>query len=664
MKKVLLKAPILSKSGYGEHARFVYRALKARPDYYDVYILPMSWGKSGWLLDSTPEIDSILEDIRKLSQDGPSSYDLSVQVTIPNEWERIAPINIGVTAGIETDRVTPEWLQKANEMDKIVVVSEHAKKVFTKTNYDMLDSKTNEPAGVLKCETPIEVVGYPVKKVYPSLGTVDHKFSTKFNFLTVAQWGPRKDLEGTIRGFVEEFIHNPDVGLVVKTYQANMSTIDRRQTDVRLMSLLSEYPDRKCKIHYIHGSLTEEEMHGLYKNPQIEAYITTTHGEGFGLPIFEAVYSGLPVICPAWSGQIDFLSVETTNDRTGKQSKQSYFTKVKHTLKTVAPEVVWNTVIGKDHQWCYVDQEHYKKSLREFYTKNSNIPVARRQVENLKNWTEEVFAEEKQYKLLQLYLSGEEAIPPIVETSSLPKISIITSVYNGDEFIEGFMKDITQQSIFKEKCELVIINANSPGNEEEVIQKYIKEFPDNIIYKKLETDPGIYGVWNLGVELATGEYLTNANLDDRKDTKSLEVHARELYNNPEVDLVYAASYLTHKPNQTLETKDPEWQLYNVPEFSKEAMVRGNPPHQSPMWRKSLHESHGLFDNKYFSAGDWEMWLRATFVGSKFKKIDGILGLYYFNPTGISTNKETEERKKKEEFKIFKTYQKKFLAEAK
>ena len=94
------------------------------------------------------------------------------------------------------------------------------------------------------------------------------------------------------------------------------------------------------------------------------------------------------------------------------------------------------------------------------------------------------------------------------------------------------------------------------------------------------------------------------------------------------------------------------------------MVRGNPPHQSPMWRKSLHESHGLFDNKYFSAGDWEMWLRATFGGSKFKKIDGILGLYYFNPTGISTNKETEERKKKEEFKIFKTYQKKFLAEAK
>jgi len=299
MKKVLLKAPILSKSGYGEHARFVYRALKERSDYYDVHVLPIAWGKSGWLLDSSEEVSSILEDTNKLAADPNKQYDLSIQVTIPNEWERHAPVNIGVTAGIETDRVTPEWIQKANEMDKIVVVSEHAKNVFAKTNYDMVDPQTQQNMGTLRCEKPIEVVGYPVKNVEPSEKTMNLEFSTEFNFLTVAQWGPRKDLETTIRGFLEEFRHNSNVGLVVKTYQSNMSTIDRRQTNVRLEILLNEFADRKCKIHYIHGSLTEEEMHGLYLNPNIHAYVTTTHGEGFGLPIFEAVYSGLPVICPA-----------------------------------------------------------------------------------------------------------------------------------------------------------------------------------------------------------------------------------------------------------------------------------------------------------------------------------------------------------------------------
>ena len=64
-----------------------------------------------------------------------------------------------------------------------------------------------------------------------------------------------------------------------------------------------------------------------------------------------------------------------------------------------------------------------------------------------------------------------------------PKISIITSVYNGDQFIEGFLADITQQTIF-DQCELILINANSPGNEEPVIKKYMDQYP-NIIYQRL-----------------------------------------------------------------------------------------------------------------------------------------------------------------------------------
>src|SRR3990167_11330890 len=94
-----------------------------------------------------------------------------------------------------------------------------------------------------------------------------------------------------------------------------------------------------------------------------------------------------------------------------------------------------------------------------------------------------------------------------------PPISIITSVYNGGQFINGFMEDITQQTIF-DQCELIMINANSPGNEEAVIKKYMQKYP-NIIYKKLDKDPGLYAVWTLAIQMAQGEYITNANLDDR-----------------------------------------------------------------------------------------------------------------------------------------------------
>ena len=45
-----------------------------------------------------------------MQQQGP--FEASLQVTIPNEWDRIAPINIGYTAGIETNKVSPAWISR------------------------------------------------------------------------------------------------------------------------------------------------------------------------------------------------------------------------------------------------------------------------------------------------------------------------------------------------------------------------------------------------------------------------------------------------------------------------------------------------------------------------------------------------------------------------
>ena len=41
MKKVFLKGPLLTQSGYGHHARTILRALKTRPDVFDIYLNKM-----------------------------------------------------------------------------------------------------------------------------------------------------------------------------------------------------------------------------------------------------------------------------------------------------------------------------------------------------------------------------------------------------------------------------------------------------------------------------------------------------------------------------------------------------------------------------------------------------------------------------------------------
>ena len=212
-----------------------------------------------------------------------------------------------------------------------------------------------------------------------------------------------------------------------------------------------------------------------------------------------------------------------------------------------------------------------------------------------------------------------------------PRVSIITSVYDGDEFIEGFLENMVKQTIF-DQCELIMVNAYSPGYEEPVIRKYMQICP-NIRYIKLDSDPGIYGVWNLCIQIARAPYIVNCNLDDRFAFDALEAHAKALDNDERVDLVYSDHYVTFQSNRTFKKRGPH-KFVITPECTKKNML-SCPPRNAPMWRKTLHEQHGFFDVRYKVKGDWEMWLRAVKGGAIFKKITGVYGLYYENPHSLS-----------------------------
>ena len=124
-KKILLKAPLLTRSGYGEQSRFALRSLRSRDDLFDIYIQPLQWGQTSWMTVVNEErkwIDAVIEKTIAYVQQG-GLFDVSLQVTIPNEWEHLAPINIGYTAGIETTKVAPQWIVKANEIDSIITIS-------------------------------------------------------------------------------------------------------------------------------------------------------------------------------------------------------------------------------------------------------------------------------------------------------------------------------------------------------------------------------------------------------------------------------------------------------------------------------------------------------------------------------------------------------------
>ena len=355
-KKILLKGPVLTRSGYGEQSRFALRALRSRQDLFDIYIQPIKWGQTSWIITADEErqfIDQTIEKTMGYLQQG-GQFDITLQVTIPNEWEKYAPINIGYTAGIETTKVAPQWIEKGDLMDKIIVVSSHSKQVYENTEYA---AQTPDGSPVtMKLRTPIEYVNYPVK-VFDNLPQIDLELDYDFNFLCVAQFGPRKNLPDTIKWFTEEF-GDEEVGLVVKSNIAKNCLMDREKLYFDLTNLLEGYPDRKCKIYLLHGDMTDEEMHSLYKHPLIKAFVALPHGEGFGLPIFEAAYSELPVVAPGWSGQLDFLV-----DKEGNE----HFYNIAFDLGPVQEGVVWDGVIVAESMWAYPREYSAKEQMRRCY---------------------------------------------------------------------------------------------------------------------------------------------------------------------------------------------------------------------------------------------------------------------------------------------------------
>jgi hypothetical protein len=218
-----------------------------------------------------------------------------------------------------------------------------------------------------------------------------------------------------------------------------------------------------------------------------------------------------------------------------------------------------------------------------------------------------------------------------------------------EKFIDNYFYNIQIQEIF-EQIEFVIVY--SEWSDKFNGYSHLK----NVKFVKEDEQLGVYNAWNIGIQHATAEYVSNWNIDDIRLKENCRLKYELLKSNEDVDLVYSY-WITSTPEELqngvdLSTKRAFAFPDNFHLYTHVTCMAG----PDPMWRKSYHDFHGYFDYQNFSIiGDWEMWVRMSKDGLKMKLIPQPLCIYVDHSDTVSNSdgSKTEEQKKrlKEKYNI-------------
>ena len=408
----VVSCPIDTFSGYGARSRdFIKSLIEAKDKEWDIKIMPQKWGECPW--NFLPQDDPLRQRFIGGLEQQP---DIWMQITVPNEFQRVGKFNIGISAGIETTIYPGEFIEGSNRMDLNLVSSEHSKQVALATQFEKRDKNTNQVIGTLKLEKPIEVLfeGLDLNKYYknPKKSNTLSSVKEDFCFLYTGHWLPgnfgedRKNTALLIRTFLETFKGpgRKKPALILKTNAVNYSLLDKENMLRQINRIKDKFSGSLPNIYLLHGEMTDEEMNQLNNDPKVKAFVSFTKGEGYGRPLAEAAITGKPVIVSNWSGHTDFIS-------------KDYNILIGGELKNVHPSSA-NQFLLKESQWFNINTDIANKAMKDVFKNYKQYwEKSRKQTQYLKdNWSFDKMTEK-----LKSFLPKVEPAPQTMGLK-LPKL--------------------------------------------------------------------------------------------------------------------------------------------------------------------------------------------------------------------------------------------------
>jgi glycosyltransferase involved in cell wall biosynthesis len=213
---------------------------------------------------------------------------------------------------------------------------------------------------------------------------------------------------------------------------------------------------------------------------------------------------------------------------------------------------------------------------------------------------------QRQFQAQKAKAPGPFAIEDDRRSSPSPRVSVIVSLYNAESKLKLFLDQLSGQSLLEAgQMEIILIDSGSPTNERQAFEALMAEHPLPVLYARTAERETIQAAWNRGIKLARAPYLSFLGVDEGVHPDGYTILAKMLDDQPGIDWVMADSVVTEVDRKggfvtDVMTYDRHGYTQSLVylETCYLSWVGG-------LYRRSIHERFGYYDETFRGAGDTE-----------------------------------------------------------
>jgi len=216
---------------------------------------------------------------------------------------------------------------------------------------------------------------------------------------------------------------------------------------------------------------------------------------------------------------------------------------------------------------------------------------------------------------------------PENKPTAWPKISLVTAVYDGENYLDATIRSILQQGY--PNLEYILVDDGSTDRTPEIIRRYERYLQGSF----RQSNQGLFAALNAGFARSTGEIMGWLNSSDLLQVNGLFTVGSIFRDLPQVD------WITGRPTKISAT-GVTIDVLPVPRWSRARFLAGANKYiqqESTFWRRSLWERSGArLSTEFRAEGDFELWVR-FFRHAKLYSAEALVGGYRLHDGALSAS---------------------------